>query len=267
MVGEVVAGLIAHSLALLADAAHMLTDAAALGLAIVAIRIAGVRPKGAYTYGFARVDALSGQANGMTLLLLAVWFAVEGVAGCCTRRACTAATVAVVAAVGAAGQHRGDDAGVARADRSSLNVRGVVAHLVTDVWAFGATLVAGLVVLTTGWTRADPVATLVVAAVMAWTGAGWSRAPAGSSSRQPRPVSTRQRWVVTWSARRESRRCTTCMCGRSARTRPRCRRTSWCTRPTTATKWPPGCEPPLAAGHGIGHVTLQVDHADDATGT
>jgi cobalt-zinc-cadmium efflux system protein len=63
-----------------------------------------------------------------------------------------------------------------RADRSSLSVRGVVAHLATDVWAFAATLVAGVVVLTSGWDRADPVASLVVAAVMVWTGAGLVRA-------------------------------------------------------------------------------------------
>ena len=57
-----------------------------------------------------------------------------------------------------------------RADRRGLNVRGVLAHLVTDVWAFAATFVAGLVVLATGWLRADAVATFVVAALMAWTG-------------------------------------------------------------------------------------------------
>src|SRR5439155_22472798 len=78
MVAEVVAGLLAHSLALIADAGHMLTDAAALLLAVVASRIAERPAKGAYTFGFARVDALSGQANGITLLLLAVWFTAEG---------------------------------------------------------------------------------------------------------------------------------------------------------------------------------------------
>jgi len=57
-----------------------------------------------------------------------------------------------------------------RADRASLNVKGVLAHLVTDIWAFIATFVAGVVVLGTGWTRADPIASLLVAALMAWTG-------------------------------------------------------------------------------------------------
>src|SRR5262245_18915675 len=79
MVGELVAGLVVHSLALLADAGHMTTDAAALLVAIVASRIAQRPARGAYTYGFARVDALSGQANGITLLILAVIFAITGV--------------------------------------------------------------------------------------------------------------------------------------------------------------------------------------------
>src|SRR5579875_2114538 len=77
MAGEVVASVVASSLALLADAGHMLTDAAALGLAVIASRIAQQPARGAFTYGFARVDALSGQASGITLILLAIWFAVE----------------------------------------------------------------------------------------------------------------------------------------------------------------------------------------------
>ena len=80
MVAEVVAGLLAPSLALITDAGHMITDAAAIGVAVVAVRIARRPARGAYTYGFARVDALSGQANGITLVLLAIWFTVVGIA-------------------------------------------------------------------------------------------------------------------------------------------------------------------------------------------
>ncbi|WP_375499150.1 cation diffusion facilitator family transporter [uncultured Jatrophihabitans sp.] len=175
MVAEVVAGLLANSLALIADAGHMLTDAAALGLAVIASRIAERPARGAFTYGFARVDALSGQANGITLLLLAVWFVVEGVRRLLDPAEVQGGIVVVVAAIGA---------GVSvlatwlagRADRSGLNVRGVLAHLLNDVWAFGATLVSGVVVLTTGWLRADAVATFVVAGLMAWTGTGLVRA-------------------------------------------------------------------------------------------
>jgi cobalt-zinc-cadmium efflux system protein len=169
MVGEVVAGLLGHSLALLTDSAHMLTDAAALALAIVASRIAQRPARGAYTYGFARVDALSGQASGITLILLAIWFTVEAILRLVHPAPARGGVITVVALIGIA-VNLIATALAARADRNTLNVRGVVMHLVTDIWAFLATLVAGLVVLSTGWTRADPVASLAVAAVMMWTG-------------------------------------------------------------------------------------------------
>ncbi|WP_375483091.1 cation diffusion facilitator family transporter [uncultured Jatrophihabitans sp.] len=175
MVAEVVAGLLAHSLALVADAGHMLTDAAALGLAVVASRIAERPARGAFTYGFTRVDALSGQANGITLLLLAVWFVVEGVRRLFDPSPVQGGVVVVVAAIGAVINVLATWL-AGRADRSGLNVRGVLAHLVSDIWAFGATLVSGVVVLATGWLRADAVATFVVAALMAWTGLGLVRA-------------------------------------------------------------------------------------------
>jgi len=175
MAAEVVAGLLAHSLALLADAGHMLTDAAALLLGVIAARLAQRPARGAYTYGFARADALSGQANGITLLLLAVWFAIEGIRRLVDPSSVHGGVVALVAGIGVA-VNIAATLLAARADRSSLNVQGVLAHLVTDIWAFLATLVAGLVILGTGWTRADPIASLLVAALMAWTGSRLVRA-------------------------------------------------------------------------------------------
>jgi cobalt-zinc-cadmium efflux system protein len=169
MVGEVVAGIMASSLALLADAGHMLTDATALALAIIASRIAQRPARGAFTYGFTRVDALSGQASGITLILLAIWFAVEAIRRLVHPLAVHGGVVTIVALVGIV-VNLVATSFAGRADRASLNVRGVLAHLVTDIWAFAATVVAGVVVLTTGWTRADPVASMVVAAVMVLTG-------------------------------------------------------------------------------------------------
>ena len=175
MAGEVIAGFLAHSLALITDAAHMLTDAAALVVALGSAVIARRPARGAYTYGFARVDALSGQANGITLLVLAVLFEVEAIRHLVHPSQVHGGVVAVVAAVG----------GVVnvvavlfarRADRTSLSVRGAVAHLVNDAWAFAATLAAGLVVLGTGWHRADAVASMVIGALMLWTGGGLVRA-------------------------------------------------------------------------------------------
>src|SRR4051794_3678613 len=148
MVAEVVAGLLAHSLALLADAGHMLTDAAALLVAVIASRLAERPARGAYTYGFARVDALSGQANGITLLLLAAWFVYEAVRRLIDPVDVHGGAVVAVAAIGAAVNLLATWL-AGRADRGSLNVRGVLAHLLTDFWAFAATFVAGLVVV---WT-------------------------------------------------------------------------------------------------------------------
>lgn len=169
MIAEVVAGLLARSLALIADSGHMLTDAAALLLAVVASRLAERPARGAYTYGFARVDALSGQANGITLLVLAAWFTFEGIRRLVDPVDVHGGVVAVVAVIGVVVNIVATWL-ASRANRASLNVKGVLAHLVTDLWAFVATLVAGLIILGTGWTRADPIASLLVAVLMAWTG-------------------------------------------------------------------------------------------------
>jgi cobalt-zinc-cadmium efflux system protein len=170
MVGEVIAGLLANSLALLSDAGHMLTDATALLVAVIASRIAERPAKGAYTFGFARVDALSGQANGITLVLLAVWVTVEAIRRLIDPPDAGGGVIVIVAGIGIAVNVLATTL-AARADKRSLNVRGAVAHLVNDLWAFVATFVAGIVIMATDWTRADAVASLVVAALMIVTGA------------------------------------------------------------------------------------------------
>jgi cobalt-zinc-cadmium efflux system protein len=166
LLGEVIVGLVVGSLALLADAGHMLTDAGALGLALVAMRLAARPATGAYTYGLKRVEILSAQVNGLTLAVLVVVFAVSGVRRLLDPPDVPGGALAVVAAVGIV-VNLAAAALVARADRRSLNVAGAYWHIVTDLFAFVATLVAGLVIGWTGWTRADAVAALLVAALMA----------------------------------------------------------------------------------------------------
>jgi cobalt-zinc-cadmium efflux system protein len=153
------------SLALLADAGHMLTDAGAIGLALVAMRLAARPASGAYTYGLKRVEILSAQVNGLTLVVLVVVFAIEAVRRLADPPDVPGGAVAVVAAVGIAVNLAATTL-LARADRRSLNVAGAYWHIVTDLFAFIATLVAGLVIRWTGWTRADAVAALVVAILM-----------------------------------------------------------------------------------------------------
>jgi cobalt-zinc-cadmium efflux system protein len=162
---EVVAGLLAHSLALLSDAAHMLTDAAALALALVALRLAARPAEGAMTYGLRRMEILSAQFNGATLLVLGLLIVYEGI-----RRLVTPPDVAggVVLAVALAGVAVNLAATwvLHGADRRSLNVEGAFQHVMTDLVAFIATALAGLVILLTGWHQADGVASLFIAAVM-----------------------------------------------------------------------------------------------------
>jgi cobalt-zinc-cadmium efflux system protein len=174
MAGEVVAGLAARSLALLSDAAHLLTDAAALVLALVAMRLAVRPPRGGYTYGLRRAEILSAQANGLTLLLLAVWLAVEAVRRLVhppvVRGGLMLATALAGAAVNVAATWL-----ISRADRRSLNIQGAFQHILTDLYAFLATAVAGLVIVLTGFGRADGIATLLVAALMIRSAAGLLR--------------------------------------------------------------------------------------------
>ncbi len=97
MAGEVVAGLAAHSLALISDAAHMLTDAAAIALVLITGRLAARPPAGGYTYGLKRTEILSAQANGITLVLLAAWLGYTAIRHLVTPPAVTGGTVLGVA--------------------------------------------------------------------------------------------------------------------------------------------------------------------------
>jgi cobalt-zinc-cadmium efflux system protein len=171
---EIVAGLVAGSLALLADAGHMLTDAAALGGALFASWMAARPPGGRWTFGFRRVEILAAQANGILLGLLGVWIVYAAV-----RRLVSPREVEgeIVLGVGAAGivVSLAATAILARGSRESLNVRGAYLHVAADVVAFTGTAVAGLLVLATGWDRWDPLAGLAVAALIFWAAFGLIR--------------------------------------------------------------------------------------------
>ncbi|MCW2525913.1 MAG: cation diffusion facilitator family transporter [Pseudonocardiales bacterium] len=175
LVAEAIVGFAIGSLALLSDAGHMLSDAGALLVAVLASKIAERPARDAYTYGFARVDALSGQANGITLLLLAVWFVVEAVRRLIDPSDVPGLAIVITAAIGIVVNILATMC-ANKAASKGLNVRGAVAHLVNDIWAFAATLVAGVIIIATGWTRADAIASLLVAALMAWSGWGLIKA-------------------------------------------------------------------------------------------
>ncbi len=165
MLVEVVVGLVVGSLALLSDAAHMLTDAGAIALSLVAIRLAARPAKGAMTFGYKRAEILSAQFNGATLLVLALLITFEGIRRLITPPDVQGTAVLVVALVGVV-VNLAATWTLSQANRKSMNVEGAYQHILTDLAAFIFTAVAGVVILTTGFSRADGIASLIIAAIM-----------------------------------------------------------------------------------------------------
>jgi cobalt-zinc-cadmium efflux system protein len=174
MAGELVAGILAGSLALLADAGHLVSDVAALGLALAASAMASRPAEGRWTYGFRRLEILSAQANGLLLGLVGIWIVYAAIRRLVSPSEVRGGVVLVVALAGIA-VNLAATALLARASRESLNVRGAFLHVATDLAAFAGTAVAGGLVLATGWDRFDPIAGLVVAALMFWGAFGLLR--------------------------------------------------------------------------------------------
>jgi cobalt-zinc-cadmium efflux system protein len=171
---ELVAGILADSLALLADAGHLLSDVGALAFALFAASMA-VRPaSGRWTYGFRRLEILAAQVNGLALLLVGIWIVYAAVRRLVSPPEVQGGVVLVVASAGIA-VNLVATALLSRASRESLNVRGAFLHVATDLAAFVGTAVAGALVLATGWDRFDPIASLLVAALMFFAAAGLLR--------------------------------------------------------------------------------------------
>lgn len=162
---EVVVGILAHSLALLSDAAHMLTDAGALLLSLVVIRLVRRPATGNLTFGLRRTEILSAQANGATLLVLAGLIVYEAIRRLISPPDPEGLAILIVALVGIA-VNLAATVSISRANRSSMNVEGSFQHILTDVYAFIATAIAAVVILATGFREADGIAALVVAALM-----------------------------------------------------------------------------------------------------
>jgi cobalt-zinc-cadmium efflux system protein len=171
MAVEVVVGILASSLALLSDAAHMLTDAGAIALALVAARLAGRPAHGGFTFGLKRAEILSAQINGVTLVALAAVIVFEGIRRLISPPEVEGAAVLVVALAGIV-VNLVAALVLAGADRRSLNVEGAFQHVLTDLYAFIATAIAGAVILATGFGAADGIAALFVAALMLRSGWG-----------------------------------------------------------------------------------------------
>lgn len=165
MVGEVVAAVASGSLALLSDAGHMLSDVGAIAAALWAMRLAARPTTDTWTFGWKRAEIISAAGNGITLLVVAGIIAVEAVRRLVHPPEVEGGIVLAVALVGVVVNLVAAWV-LARANRSSLNVEGAYQHILTDLFGFIGTVVAGIVIIVTGWTQADPIASLVVVALM-----------------------------------------------------------------------------------------------------
>jgi cobalt-zinc-cadmium efflux system protein len=170
MLVEAIMGFWSGSLALLADAGHMLADAAALGIAMIAQRIAAQERTRTRTYGFRRAEVLAAFANGVALALTAVWIFGEAVqrfrepqsveAGMMTATAAAGLVVNLVAAaLLSAGSHG-----------HNVNTRAALAHVLSDALGSVGAILGGVLILTLGWTRADPAISAVIAVLILWGG-------------------------------------------------------------------------------------------------
>ncbi len=174
MVAEVVVGILAHSLALLSDAAHMLTDAGALALSLITISLISRPATGNLTFGLKRTEILSAQANGITLLVLGALIVYEGVHRLIAPPKPAGLAILVVALAGIA-VNLVATWQLSKANRESMNIEASFQHILTDLFAFIATAIAAVVILLTGFARADGIAALLVAAIMVYAAYGLLR--------------------------------------------------------------------------------------------
>ncbi len=161
MIAEIAGGIISGSLALLADAAHMFIDAAALALALIAFRLSERPSDRSRTYGYHRFPVLAAFANGISLVFIVGWIVIEAVFRIFAPTAVMAGPMLAVAALGLV-------VNIAAyrilhgADRNNLNVRGALLHVLGDLLGSAAAVAAALVIMLTGWTPVDPMLSILV---------------------------------------------------------------------------------------------------------
>ncbi|MEX0708228.1 MAG: cation diffusion facilitator family transporter [Woeseia sp.] len=159
---ELIGGIITGSLALLADAGHMLTDTMALTLAVIAFRVSNRPADSKRTYGYQRFQILAAFINGLCLLGIVVWIVVEAVSRLLSPQDIQATGMLYIACAGLvvnilsfAVLHGGD--------RENLNMRGAALHVLGDLLGSVAAIAAALVIIATGWTPIDPILSVLVA--------------------------------------------------------------------------------------------------------
>jgi cobalt-zinc-cadmium efflux system protein len=167
MVAEAVGGVLSGSLALLADAGHMLTDVAALGLSVFAIRLARRPPSTKRTFGYVRLEILAALVNGATLLVIAGLIMVEAWERFTVPVEVNGGLMLGVAVMGLAVNITGATLLHAHA-HDNINVRGAYLHVLGDLLGSVGAIAAGVVIIATGWTPIDPIVSMVIALLILW---------------------------------------------------------------------------------------------------
>ncbi|TDT42853.1 cobalt-zinc-cadmium efflux system protein [Streptomyces sp. BK208] len=161
MVVEIVGGLVADSLALIADAAHMATDALGLGMALLAVHFASRPPSDRRTFGYARAEILAALANCLLLLGVGGYVLYEAIDRFLTPADTAGGTTVVFGAIGLVANMVSLTL-LMRGQKESLNVRGAFLEVAADALGSLAVIVSALVILATGWQPADPIASLFI---------------------------------------------------------------------------------------------------------
>ncbi|MGH3731887.1 MAG: cation diffusion facilitator family transporter [Acidimicrobiales bacterium] len=173
-IAEIVAAIFGSSLVLFADAGHMITDVSALAMSAWALRLASRPAEARWTYGLRRAEILSAAVNGVSLVAVGLVIAVEAVQRLVTPHPVSGTLVLVIALAGTIVNIAASTV-LGHANRANLNIRGAYLHVLTDLYAFIATAIAGIIIMTSHWERADAVASLIVVALMAYAAWGLLR--------------------------------------------------------------------------------------------
>ena len=165
LVAEAVGGFITGSLALLADAGHVLSDVGAIALGMTAASIAARAGSARRTFGLQRAEVLAGLVNGIALVAISIWIAIEAIGRFSESVDLDAGPVLALGFFGLAGNVLATIV-LARGERGDINLEGVLRHSVADALGSVGVIVSALVILTTGWEQADAVASLLIAALV-----------------------------------------------------------------------------------------------------
>lgn len=157
---EVVSGFLSNSLALISDAGHMVTDAAALGLALLAQLIARRPPSSKHSFGFVRAEALAAFVNSLAMLLLVCWIVYEAADRLVHPQYVTGSTVFIVAGIGLCINLL--MAWMLSRDEQNINTRAALVNVLGDLLGSAAAIAAGAIIYFTGWVRIDPILSIFV---------------------------------------------------------------------------------------------------------